>query len=160
MFLNLNECRNKETIHIIYPIIKYLMKARKLWEVNQKGLLHHTNVQWCRFISPSWSRQGNPTKRNYTKINCRKGLITPMCTGAGSFLLLGPGGENQSNRIAEKEISHQRALVQGYFSYLDQVEENQSKIKCRKGNLSTSHNGSAFTQTGMHVLKIKSHLTM
>lgn len=82
-----------------------------------------------------------------------------MCTGVGSFLLFGTCEEIQSNRIVEKEI-HQRALVQGYFSYLDQAEENQSKMKCRKGDLSTSHNRSTFTQTRVHVLKIKSLLTM
>jgi len=26
-----------------------------------------------------------------------------MCTGAGSFLLLGPGGKNQSNKTIENE---------------------------------------------------------
>jgi len=112
-------------------------------------------VHWCRFISPTWTRRGKPIEQNY-----KKGDITPTCTSAGLFLLLGLGAENQSKRVTEKEISHQCALVQGYFSCLDQAEENQSEIKCRKGNLSTSHNGSAFTQTGMHVLKIKSHLTM
>ena len=42
--------------------------------------------------------------------------------------------ENQSNKIAKKEISHQHALLQGYFSCLDQAEENQSEIKYMKGN--------------------------
>ena len=131
MFLILTKCRNKETINIHLSYHKNLMKKRGLWEVkirkfaashqhalvqvhfscldqagktNQTELQkrrYHTNVHWCRVISPAW------TRRRKTNLKSSVG----------------------------KEIAG-------------------------KGNLSTSHNGSAFTQTGMHVLKIKSHLTM
>lgn len=56
-----------------------------------------------------------------------------MCIGVGSFLLLGPGGESQINKIVEKKISHQCALVQVYFSYLDQARRaNQIEFQKRK----------------------------
>ena len=69
-------------------------------------------------------------KTNQTKL--QKMNSTPMCTGAGSFLVLGLSGENQPNRTAEKEISHQRALVQVYFSCLDQAGKTNMKSSVGK----------------------------
>lgn len=123
------------------------MKASKLSEVNQKGLLHHTNVHWCKFISPAWTRRGKPNRtvekeqhtnvhlcrfispawtrrENQSKIKCRIRNSTPTCTTAGLFLLLRPGRETNLRSAAGK------------------------------GNSTTSQNGSTFTQTGIQVLEI------
>ena len=76
---------------------------------------------------------------------------TPMCTGVGSFLLLGLGGKTNQTEL-QKNKYHNNVHWCRLFLLLEPVGENQSEIKCRKGNLSTLHNESTFTQTRMHVI--------
>lgn len=147
MFLILTECNNEETTNIHLSCHKHLMKEKKIAGSKLK-ILAATHQR--ALVQVHFSCLDQAGKTNQKELQERN--ITPTCTSASSFLLLGPSGENQSNRIVGKEISHQRALVQVHFSCLDQtgktnVKSSAGKEIVGKGSLSTSHNGFAFTQT-------------
>jgi len=72
-------------------------------------------------------------KTNQTEL--QKGNITPTCTGVGSFLLLGLGGEHQPNRTAEMEY-HTNVHWCRFISPCWTGGENQYEIRCAKRKFS------------------------